>query len=187
MNPKRVAPVCFAIVFAAGCGNSVAPNSASAQGASAATPSISAAPSGASDGTISWTKYEDPLEQGFTVDVPKGWIVKGGLFRLGYSDHRAMVDMTSPDGKTNIRIGDVAIPVYFLPNQTHRQGDVYDLGAQAQGTVSSYRSGQEFADVYGKARFAKTCQSLTPQRTTTSPPLKVETPQSPGIATTKSS
>ena len=110
-----------------------------------------------------WQKYQDPLEQAFTLDVPNGWTVKGGMFRLGYSDHRIMVDMTSPDGKTNIRFGDVAIPTYFLPNPYHREGEVYDLGAQAQGRVARYRSGEEFAKSYGRVRFARTCQSLTPQ------------------------
>ena len=62
--------------------------------------------------------------------------------------------MTSPDGKINIRIGDLAIPTYFLPNQFHHEGEVYDLGAQAQGRVARYRTGQEFAKSYGEARRA---------------------------------
>jgi hypothetical protein len=110
---------------------------------------------------LSWQKYEDPLEQAFVLDVPKGWTVKGGMFRLGYSDHREMIDMASPDGKINIRMGDVAIPTYFLPNQYHHEGEVYDLGAQAKGTVSRYRTGQEFAEAYAKVRFVHVCQSLT--------------------------
>jgi hypothetical protein len=110
-----------------------------------------------------WQKYQDPLEQAFTLEVPSGWTVKGGMFRMGYSDHRIMVDMTSPDGKTNIRLGDLSIPPYFLPNQLHHEGEVYDLGAQAQGRVARYRSGQEFAKSYGRVRFARLCQSLTPQ------------------------
>ena len=109
-----------------------------------------AAATGATSGDVAWGKYEDPLEQAFTLEVPKGWTVKGGMFRLGYSDHRRMVDMTSPDGKINVRVGDVAIPTYFLPNQYHHEGEVYDLGAQAQGRVARYRSGQEFAQAYGR-------------------------------------
>ena len=38
------------------------------------------------------------MEKAFVVDVPQGWTVKGGLFRLGYSDQRPMVDLVSPDG-----------------------------------------------------------------------------------------
>ena len=85
--------------------------------------------------------------------------------------------MTSPDGKVNIRLGDVAIPTYFVPIQFHHEGEVYDLGAQAQGRVARYRSGQEFANSYGKVRFARVCQNLTPQRSSLPPVTKLEPPQ----------
>jgi hypothetical protein len=77
-------------------------------------------------GQVQWTKYQDPTEHAFTVDVPAaGWTVRGGLYRLGYSDGRAMVDLTSPDGKINVRLGDMAIPVYFVPDQLHsREGQI---------------------------------------------------------------
>ena len=39
-----------------------------------------------------WTSFQDPTEQAFTVEVPKGWTIKGGLFRIGYSDARYMVE-----------------------------------------------------------------------------------------------
>ncbi len=155
MKLRRFLTALLVLLFACGC-EIQSPN----QG-KAASP-------GATSGGVAWGKYEDPLEQAFTVDVPKGWTVKGGMFRLGYSDHRSMVDMTSPDGRINVRVGDVAIPTYFLPNQFHHEGEVYDLGAQAQGRVARYRSGQEFAQAYGRVRFARVCQSLTPQPTSPS-------------------
>ena len=123
----------------------------------ASAETASAAPATAK---IEWTQFQDPFEQAFTIDVPRGWTVKGGLFRLGYSDERAMVDLVSPDGSTNVRFGDVSIPTYTLPNQFHqREGEVYDLGAQAQMVVERYRSGPEYAVLYEQARFAKTCRN----------------------------
>jgi hypothetical protein len=112
----------------------------------------------------SWTQIEDPsLEHAFTVDVPKDWTVRCGLFRLGYSDVRVMVDMKSPDGKVEVRLSDVGIPAYFVPNQFHpREGEIYDLGAQAQMIVARYRSGREYALLYAKTRFEIVCQSLAP-------------------------
>ena len=112
---------------------------------------------------VEWTQFQDPIEKAFTIDVPRGWTAKGGLFRLGYSDERPMVDVTSPDGAVNIRFGDVSIPTYTLPNQYHqREGEVYDLGAQAQMIVEHYRTGPEFAVMYFEARFAKTCHDPQP-------------------------
>jgi hypothetical protein len=113
---------------------------------------------------IQWTKFQDANERAFTLDVPTNWTVKGGLFRLGYSDARPMIDMTSPDGKINIRMGDVAIPAYFVPNQQHsREGETYDLGAQAQLTIARYHPGDQFAVLYAKSRFKSVCASFSPQ------------------------
>jgi hypothetical protein len=107
----------------------------------------------------SWSTFEDPMEHAFSVDVPRGWTVRGGLFRLGYSDERVMVDVRSPDGSTAIRLGDVAIPSYAMPTQYHsREGEVYDLGAQAKLIVAHYRTGPEFAVLYSQARFHELCR-----------------------------
>jgi hypothetical protein len=129
---------------------------------------------------LSWSQFEDPSERAFTLDVPQGWTAKGGLFRLGYSDYRPMVNLQSPDGRTEIRFGDVAIPSYSLPSQFHeREGELYDLGAQAQMTVARYRTGPDFAVLYAKARFSSLCQSLTPHQNDLPPPW-VETSSQAG-------
>jgi hypothetical protein len=115
---------------------------------------------------IQWTTYEDTFEHAFTLEVPQGWTVKGGLFRFGFSDERPMVDMTSPDGKINLRIGDVSIPSYAVPSQNHmREGEVYDLGAQAQLIVARYRTGPQFAILYSHVRFYGDCKNPTADST----------------------
>ncbi len=112
----------------------------------------------------SWVQLQDPSpEHGFVLDVPKDWAVKAGMLRLGYSDVRLMVDVKSPDGKVNVRLGEVSIPAYALPTPSHpREGDFVDLGAQAQLTVASYRTGQQYAEKYAQSRFKELCKSLTP-------------------------
>ena len=113
-----------------------------------------------SPATVSWSQFQDPMEKAFSLDVPQGWVVRGGLFRLGYSDERPMVDVRSPDGTIEIRLGDVAIPSYAVPNQLHsREGEVYDLGAQAQMIVARYRTGPQFAVLYSHARFGAACRN----------------------------
>ncbi len=164
MNLRKYLTSLIILLVATGCGIR-----SSSQGIAIAA--------GVPDGNASWQKYQDPLEQAFTLEVPRGWTVKGGMFRLGYSDHRIMVDMTSPDGKTSIRLGDVAIPTYFLPNQFHHEGEVYDLGEQAQGRVERYREGGDFAKSYAKVRFAHVCSNLIPQPTTLPQIVKVDSPK----------
>lgn len=114
-----------------------------------------------------WTQFEDPKEQAFTVDVPRGWTVNGGMFRFGYSDARAMVVMQSPDGKIEIQLGDSRVPVYAAPVRFHSQeGQVYDLGEQAQLIISKYRTGPEFAALYSQTRFEGECRNPQPDSST---------------------
>jgi len=132
---------------------------------------------------VKWTKFQDPYEHAFTTDVPAGWTVKGGLFRLGYSDYRSMLDLQSPDGAIIIRSGDVAIPSYTFPSQYHqKEGAIYDLGAQAQMVVSKYHTGKEFAGLYALTHFKTLCQKLTPQDADQTSPV-----HEPDLANTKTS
>jgi hypothetical protein len=127
---------------------------------------------------VHWTKFQDANERAFAVDVPANWTVKGGLFRLGYSDARPMIDLTSPDGKINVRLGDVAIPAYFVPDRLHsREGETYGLGAQAHLTVARYRSAQEYAALYAKSRFASVCASFNPQSAGEAEPMRDYAPE----------
>jgi hypothetical protein len=112
-----------------------------------------------------WVQLQDSSpEHAFGLDVPKGWTAKAGAFRLGYSDVRLMVDLKSPDGKTNVRLGEVSIPAYAIPSQNYpREGEFVDLGAQAQLTVASYHTGQQYAEKYAQSRFEEPCKRLTPE------------------------
>jgi hypothetical protein len=136
---------------------------------------------------LTWEKFQDPFEHAFTIEVPQGWTVKGGLFRVGYSDYRPMLDLRSPDGKTQIRSGDVAIPSYTSPNQYHtREGEINDLGAQAQSVYARYRTGKEFAALYALTHFKTLCQTLTPEETDQTSPVK-EPDSGQGSANSKTS
>jgi len=111
--------------------------------------------------TPQWTRFTDPNEHAFTLDVPAGWTIRGGLFRLGYSDERPMIDVRSPDDQINIRLGDVSIPTYALPPPPYhtREGEIYDLGAQGRLVVARYRTGPEFAVLYAPSRFGEICRN----------------------------
>ena len=113
-----------------------------------------------------WASMEDPVEHAFTLEIPRNWAGSGGAYRLGYGDVRVMVDVWSPDGKTNIRFGDLWFTQsYALPNEYHHEGEAQDLGAVGQGIYAAYRTGQEFAEQYARESFRGVCRSLLPQRT----------------------
>lgn len=146
-RPRHLSRLSFVPVLIGSALIAAAPPAATAQGQSAHS-----AP-------LAFTTFQDPFEQAFTADVPRGWSARGGLFRMGYSDERVMIDLTSPDGKINVRLGDLAVPTYVEPDRLHPEGGTYDLGLQAQLPIAHYRSGPEFAALYSRVRFYKDCQN----------------------------
>jgi hypothetical protein len=102
-----------------------------------------------------WVTVRDPREQAFSIAVPKGWKTYGGLFRFSPVDARLVVDMTSPDGNTNIRVGDSTVPPYLVPGRFVRSGP----------RLAAYASGSVFATKYGQARFGSMCERLQVTKT----------------------
>jgi hypothetical protein len=103
---------------------------------------------------IEWASFEDPTEHAFRVEVPRGWSARGGSIRMGASDLRYMLDLTSPDERINIRLGDLALPVYSI-------AEGIGHGQRASMIVARYRSGPEFAVLYSHARFFQSCRNPT--------------------------
>lgn len=119
----------------------------------AAVPGQSGAIGQASDAAATGTKWitvRDTREKAFSIQVPQGWKTYGGLFRFSTIDARMIVDMTSPDGLTNLRIGDSTVPPYRVPGPFLRPGP----------GVAAYTAGNMFATRYGQARFATVCQGV---------------------------
>ena len=113
----------------------------------------------------SWRQFADPLERAFTIDVPAGWTVRGGLYRKGVLDPRIMVDVTSPDGRITYRIGDAGIPPYTIPTAMgmqlgFREGAPYNPGGRVQGMIARYRNGPQFANLYAQTHYSKLCRNV---------------------------
>jgi hypothetical protein len=112
-----------------------------------------------------WVPFEDQAEHVFKLKVPKGWKITGGFYRYGPLDPRSMVDMVSPDGKVDLRLGDYRVPPYTELSATMKQlgwheGHPYSPNNAAQQIVASYRPGWVFADLYGQSRFSGQCKNL---------------------------
>jgi hypothetical protein len=139
--------------------------------------------------TTSWTTVRDTREQAFSVETPRGWKVQGGLLRKGPLDPRAQVDMVSPDGRVNMRIGDWGVPRFTVPTRQMQQlglteGKEYRSGQPPTTTiVGRYRSGHEFADLYGQARFKNLCQVLEPKAIKSVDPIFTAAHDGPMTAT----
>jgi len=135
------------IACVGGCRSAASSSNATTGGGEAGASGQAAA--GASTG-VQWVTVRDAREQAFSIQVPQGWKTYGGLFRYSNIDARMVVDMTSPDGLTNLRVGDATIPPYRVPGPFLKQGP----------GVAPYVTAKVFATKYGQARFASMCQGL---------------------------
>jgi hypothetical protein len=119
-----------------------------------------------------WVRYDDPSERAFSLEAPQGWRVQGGLYRFGYFDVRATVDLRSPDGNIILRFDDANVPPYALPGPNKPpEGRPYNKPMQFQMMVEKYRTGPAFAETYGKSRFQSVCQTMTPKPSAWKPTL----------------
>jgi hypothetical protein len=147
---KRIpsATLCLFGVLLASCKQSTPSASAESQ----AQPQAQAA--------LTWVTVRDQREQAFSIQVPQGWKTYGGLFRFSSIDARMVVDMTSPDGLTNLRIGDATVPPYTVPGPFTPKGQ--HQAAYVQANV--------FATKYGQARFASMCTAVKLTKSDAVPP-----------------
>ena len=112
--------------------------------------SAASGPANAAPARLNWVTVRDTREKAFSIEVPLGWKTFGGLYRFSAIDARMLVDATSPDGLTNLRVGDSTVPQYRVPGPFLRRGP----------GVAEYASGNEFATKYGQARFSSVCEGL---------------------------
>jgi hypothetical protein len=120
-----------------------------------------------------YIRYTDTAEGAFSMDVPVGWQVQGGMWRFGYFDARWMMTVRSLDGSMIVRISDASVPPYALPGPyTGSQGQAYVRPKQFQMIVSDYRTGADYARLYAEHRFKSLCKILALQPGTWEPAMR---------------
>jgi len=122
---------------------------------------------------VSYSRFQDPREGSFSIDVPTGWKVDGGMIRKSTVDVRAYVFATSPDNSTLIRVGDPDIGSFIPPTQTlgmtgFREGSQYSPGYGNVMTVRRFVPGPAFAQEYAY-KLARIMQASPPQFKTVKP------------------
>jgi hypothetical protein len=112
--------------------------------------------------SLNWVRYTDNAEGAFSMEVPIGWQIDGGMYRFGYFDVRWMMDIRSLNGNVIIRISDPNVPPYVLPGPHSGPAGHPAIRPQMyQMVVDNYRSAQSYAESYAKRRFSSTCSSMT--------------------------
>jgi len=155
---------------------------------SLSVPAVEATTAGNQPAAVNWIQYTDTAEGAFSMDVPAGWQIQGGMYRFGYFDIRWMMDARSLDGKVVLRVDDVNIPPYVLPAaNTGRDGQPYTRPQQFQMMVSSYREAQPYGENYAKHRFGSVCTSMTPSAASWTPTMPSDWQLPAGVKSSQAS
>ncbi|MBX9693186.1 MAG: hypothetical protein K2Z81_12430 [Cyanobacteria bacterium] len=98
-----------------------------------------------------FTKFTDPSENSFWLDVPTGWKVEGGLTRVSAIDVRPWVKAVSPDQLVTAFIGDGKISPCTMPSSTGNALG-FRVGSMYNGTViQPYIPARKFAEKYARS------------------------------------
>lgn len=129
---------------------------------------FAAAPASAQAADANWVQFADPTENAFALEVPQGWTVKGGVKRFSSVVATLWVTAASPDGATQVFIGDPAITPFMIPKNGQAEGTALpSFNAAVPPPVAlSYRAGAEFAKFYGPKSLAVSgCTDAVPTGT----------------------
>ncbi len=113
-----------------------------------------------------YNTWSDPKENAFSVDIPAGWEVSGGLFRFASVDTRPSIIVLSPDKEIYISGGDSRVPPFVVPSQLLEmtgfgEGSWYSPGYGVNMLVKRYLDGRNFAKEYVMQKIAVRYSDLT--------------------------
>ena len=95
-----------------------------------------------------YTRFVDPGEHAFEVEVPAGWKTEGGLTRRSAIDVRPWVRVTSPDQLIVAFIGDGSLPAYTMPTALLSKLGFYPGRAYNGSIIKSYVPASKFVPAY---------------------------------------
>jgi hypothetical protein len=114
---------------------------------------------------VAFVRFQEPNESAFSLEVPQGWRVNGGLVRKAPVDIRSQVVASSPDNQVHLRLGDADLPAFTLPTALlaqggFREGAWYSPGYGVNMQVLRYLGGEQFAAHWVNTRVAPSCGGL---------------------------
>jgi hypothetical protein len=115
--------------------------------------------------SLRYFRWTDPRENAFSIEVPEGWRVQGGLFRFASVDVRGAWEVISPEGDIRIMGGDADLPTFTEPTQMlavtgFPEGSWYSPGYGVRMMVRRYVPGQVFAAEYASYKASKLCAGV---------------------------
>ena len=100
---------------------------------------------------LRFAKWVEPKERAFSIEVPQGWTVEGGVNWLSQIDPEGFVRLRSPDGKINVFFGDPEILTREVPTPAGRmqtgvnEGQVFRSPSGGPAMLERYLTGTQYA------------------------------------------
>ena len=113
---------------------------------------------------VAMNTFTDPRESAFSLKVPAGWKVQGGLFRAAVDDVRVAVEAVSPDGSVHVVFGDANYNFFVSPNAVTDMAGLREWQTYPQRPnwiLARYHSGQIFSQRWGRHRLSAACSGIT--------------------------
>ncbi len=112
---------------------------------------------------LAFTPWRDPREGAFTMNVPQGWKVQGGLVRSSAIDPHPVVFAISPDRRIQIFYGDPNLIPREVPNRLTafariREGQTTRASWGGPVLMARYESGAQFSRDYVGSQLCRTPQ-----------------------------
>jgi hypothetical protein len=104
---------------------------------------------------LRFVRWDDPKEHAYSVEVPQGWTIEGGAFRVEPSDVRMMNRVISPEKDMMVQVGNENLPPTFivptpLMRQTYRvpEGVIFSPNHMSQMMLLHYMPALDFNKWY---------------------------------------
>jgi hypothetical protein len=129
--------------------------------ASAPSASVNVEPSAAAGNFV---PYSETMENAFSLMVPQGYKVKGGMYQYGQNDHRANLHVSAPDNSITLFMGDNKLSPYAMPDpKLTKHGfkdQPYEVRSGMKMLVKSYEQAPTFLTTYGLERWRRNYENV---------------------------
>lgn len=136
------------LVLSGGKGRTVAVVRESAAPAPVAVAPV--APAQSAPANLSFITWTEPRDHSFTIDVPQGWQLSGGLYWKGATNAQAFVRVQSPDGQLQVFFGDPELLLRQVPDRFRnppgvREGQTFTVPTGDSAILQRFMTGSEYA------------------------------------------
>jgi hypothetical protein len=142
--------------------------SASLPGSAQVLKGSTARPSdGADFPALKFTKWVEPKEHSFSVEIPQGWAVEGGVNWLSQIDAEMFLRLKSPNGKVYVYMGDPELLAREVPTPAGKmqtgvnEGQVFRSPSGGPAMLERWRTGSEYAKEHVAWRLCRDPQWVT--------------------------